>query len=96
MPSALHLSQFNVGVCNAEVETRMRSVGRVGVGKGGLNSKKKGVWRRKNKEEMQASLEWRSCGRKRGGGIHGGYPEGPTLLLPSLLPLQVMSHLLLL
>ncbi|CAB1455499.1 unnamed protein product [Pleuronectes platessa] len=24
MPSALHLSQFNVGVCNAEVEGRMK------------------------------------------------------------------------
>ena len=24
MPSALHLSRFNVGVCNAEVERRMK------------------------------------------------------------------------
>lgn len=27
---------------------------------------------------MQPSWECRSCGRKRGGGIHGGYPQGPT------------------
>lgn len=100
MPSALHLSQFNVGVCNAEVEMwmrwrrRRRKTGRVREGGRSIPRRR---WSRRRREyrgektdtQLPYGLAW-TLWKKRRRRDEGGLwvPQGPTPLLPPPLPLS--------